>query len=476
MRESPGNPLRRLFPDGIVIFLFVFIVYEISINVVWATDHVTSLIQLDYALLSSHSVALVNSGPPFTVDNFHYGGQTYSALAPGSSFLALPFMAVAFYQAGGYTAYGPALFWSGTFVSVTGAVAAYLVYKIAGMYFRRATSIFLGLALGFSTICWPFATYFFQSDVSAMLVLAGVYFAIKAGRAGGAAALPAFACGLVAGLAFTVDYVDAIIVPVLLAFLIFRKRGSLQSVAVAAAAFLLGALPGFAAIGAYNIAIFGTPFMFTEQAYVGQSLLQKFSTPLPYGLALNFVSLSRGLFAFAPFTLLGVLGYFEALRAKGARSETLLWLAIFLGIVIPYSAWYEPAGGLAFGPRFIVPAIPLILLPAGYIIEQAKGFRAALVYVVYAAGAVVNGMAAFVTAVPPSTAFDVSPFTSYVVPSFWAGNFDSVWVSYLGRAWYLGAVLVAALGVCLPLIWVEAVRRRGPGRPGLGAQSGPAAP
>ena len=460
--RAPGRGLQRFLTEGLLVFLFVFVVFEISVNVVWATDHATSLTQLDYALFANHSVALGHASdvPPWTVDNFHYDGQNYSALAPGTAFLALPFMAVGFSLAGGYTAYGPALFWAGTFVSMAGALASYLVYKIAGLYFRRGTSILLGLAFAFSTICWPFATYFFQSDVSAMLVLAAAYFALKAGRTEGSATAPALACGLAAGLAFTVDYVDAMIVPILLVFLVVRKRGSKVSMAGAAGAFVLGVLPGLAAIGAYNFAIFGTPFMTTESAYVGQSVFGKFSTPLPYGLALNFVSLSRGVFAFAPFAVLGVLGYVDALRTKGVAVEALLWLAILLGIVIPYSAWYDPSGGLSFGPRFIVPAIPFLIIPAGFVVEQARGVKSSLVYALYAAGAVINGMAAFVTAVPPSTAFDVSPFLSYIVPNFEAGNFDSLWASYLGHSWLVGAALIASLGLMAPLVWVEAVRRR----------------
>ena len=161
-----------------------------------------------------------------------------------------------------------------------------------------------------------------------------------------------------------------------------------------------------------------------------------------------------------PFTILGVLGYFDALKVKEARTEVLLLLAIFMGIVIPYSAWYDPTGGLSFGPRFVVPAIPFLLLPAGYIVEQARGVRLLAVYGVFAAGAVINGMAAFVTAVPPSTGFDASPFVDYIVPSFAAGNLDSLWASYLGHEWYLGAALILSLGVCLPVIWVERLRGR----------------
>ena len=460
---------QRLATEGFLLFLFVFVVFEISINTVWATDHPTSFIQLDSALLSSHSVALghASSVPPGTVDDFRYGGQNYSALAPGTAFLALPFMAVGFALAGGYTAYGPALVWSETFVSLAGALAALLVYKTAGLYFRRSTSLFLGLAFAFSTISWPFATYFFQSDVSAMLVLAAAYFALKAVRAGGAGAVPSFLCGLVAGLAFTSDYVDAVVLPVFLAFLVVRKRGSARSAGSAVAALLLGALPGFAAMGAYDYAIFGNLFMTTEAAYhLGTPLFSEFSYPILSGLALNLVTPSRGLLLFAPITLLGILGYADALRVKGDRSEMFMMLAIFLGILLPYSAWSDPTGGLSFGPRFIVAAIPFLLLPAGFVVEQARGVKTLAVYALYAAGAVINGMAAFVTVVPPYKGPYVSPFTTYIVPRFAAGGFDSMWAAFLGSWWLWGGLLVVGLGVAVPLLWVEEARR------GVGATGG----
>ncbi|HKT22055.1 MAG TPA: hypothetical protein VJR06_05545, partial [Nitrososphaerales archaeon] len=128
--------------------------------------------------------------------------------------------------------------------------------------------------------------------------------------------------------------------------------------------------------------------------------------------------------------------------------------------------WYAVDGGLSFGPRFIVPAIPFLIIPAGFIVEQARGYRALLVYATYVGGAVINGMAAFVTAVPPSAppkcscAFDWSPLVNYVVPNFQIGNFDSMWARYLPRTWYVGAALVGLLAIALPLLWV-AVERRG---------------
>lgn len=447
---------------GLLIFAFTLLVFELSINAYWATDHATSFIQLDYALWNNHTVVLgsVSSTPPWTVDNFRYNGQNYSALAPGTAFLALPFSGAAFSLAGGYTAYGPALTLPETMVAIAGAISAYLLYKIANFYFKRSTSMLLGFAFAFSTISWPFATYFFQSDVSAMFVLLAALFALRSVRSEGTGTSAALVSGLAIGAAFTVDYVNAVLIPVFLGFIFVKKWKAKREMPLVLGAFFLGCVPGFSAIGAYNYAIFGSPLMTTEQAYLGSSLLGEFTTPIYYGLALDLVSLSRGLFAFAPFTVLGVLGLTDGLRYKGARTDMVLFLAIFLGILLPYSAWYDPTGGLSFGPRFLVAGIPFMILPGGYVIEQAVGAKRWLPYATYAAGAVINGMAALIIAVPPATDFNVSPLVNYIVPHFLIGDYGTWWAPFGSHSWVAGAALVISLGVITPLAWVESVRRR----------------
>ena len=453
--------MRRTLTEGLFVFAISFAAFELSINTVWATDHSTSLVQLAYAFWHYHSPALGAAAgvPPASVDDFHLLGQTYSAVAPGASFFALPFMGPAFALAGGYTAYGYPLVLSETFVSLTGALAACLVYKTSSLFFRRSTYVFLGLAFALSTNCWPLATFFFQSDVSAMFVLLAAYFAITAGRSADPG-WRALACGLAAGAAFTVDYVSAVMIPILAAYLFAARRGSFRSALSNACMCLIGAIPGLAAIGWYDYLIFGTPTVFTEQGYLGGSVLGSFTTPLYAGLALDFVSLSRGLFAFAPLLVVGVLGLFDLFKGRGRRLEMLLLVSLFTGIVVPYSMWYGPSGGPGFGPRFLVQAIPLLLIPAGVIVEQAKGKKILLVYAVFAAGAVVNGLAAQVSAIAPPTPFDVSPFTAYTFPNLEAASFSTLWASFLGKSLPFALAFVAVLGVAVPLLWVDLARRR----------------
>jgi hypothetical protein len=453
----------RVFTAGLLLFVLVFVAFELSINSVWATDHATSFVQLDYSVWHDHSFALTSATkiPPWSVDDFVYRGQNYSALAPGAAFLALPFTGAGFAIAGRYTAYGPVLTLSETFVALTGALAAYLVYRLASFYFRRSTSLFLGFSFAFSTIAWPMATYFFQSDPSALFVLLTVYLGIRVLRHDGPASGLAFLSGLAAGVAVTVDYVNGVLLPIVFVSFLLGKRKFEGSTSASGAAFVLGALPGLAALGYYNYAIFGNPLVGTEQSYLhSSSVFGSFTTSPLYGLALDLVSPARGLFLFAPVLLLGLIGYFGALRNGAVRKEMLLFLAVFLGILLPYATWHEPFGGISFGPRFLVAAIPFLLLPAGYAIERTGGWKTGLSYAAYLAGVVMNGMAGVEGAIPVTRGFDDSPFLSVVLPGFLRGNLDTSWGFGSDYAMLLGVLLVLSLGVIVPVAIVEAAKRK----------------
>jgi len=454
--------MARSLTDGLLVFAVALVAFELSVNGVWQTDHSTSFVQLDYALWHDHSFALTSATrvPPWSVDDFLYRGRNFSALAPGTAILALPFAGIGFSIAGGYTAFGPLLLVTEAFVALTGAVSAYLVFALVSLYFRRSASIFLGFAFAFSTTLWPMATYFFQSDVSAMLVLLAANLGVRAIRQQGSARALTFLAGLAAGVAFTVDYVTGVLLPILLAFLVMRKRRSAASRARSALAFVIGTLPGLAAVGFYNYSIFGSPFVSTEQAYLGSSsVLSSFTTSPAFGLPLDLVSLSRGVLVFAPFLVLGVIGYIEALRNRSVRFEMSLFLAIFLGILIPYSMWRDPFGGLSFGPRFLVAAIPFLILPAGFVVEHAKGWRKLPVYGLYVAGVVMNGMAALVSAIPVTSGFNDFTFLSVILPDFLRGNLDTVWGFGRTYASAWGALLIVSLAVVVPIFMVELARR-----------------
>ncbi len=443
----------RLPTPGLLVFLSTLLVFASSLNGVWAADHPTSLMELSYALWSKHTVVLGEVGQfqPQSVDDFVYKGNYYSALAPGLPVLALPFVGLGFALDGGFTLFRNAMLLSELFVAVCNSVAAYLVFKLGSIYFTERTAGFVAFAYAFSTISWPFATYFFQSDVSAMLDLLAVYLALGVARTGSSRLATSVLCGAALGAALTVDYVNGVLVPIVSLFLLYTFRKRLAEFAKGFVGFLFPVAAGVVLLLLYNQAAFGDPLLTTEQAYLhSSSILGRFSYPLPAGLYLDLFSPLRGIFVYCPVLLLGALGFRYMLRRRGTWSEGLFLAACFLGILIPYSMWYDAVGGEAFGQRFLVPAIPFLLLPLGFVVEAGRRGLAALARLLYGVGVVFNGVAAVTTAIPQVEALSHFPLLTQVLPLFLRGTLDTWWWKHAGTLWWAPAVLLIAAAIALP--------------------------
>jgi hypothetical protein len=462
----------RLSGPGLLIFLSTLLVFAFSLNSIWAADHPTSLIELSYALWAKHSIVLGKVGDfnPQSVDDFARNGSYYSALAPGASFLALPFVGPGFMLDGKFTPFGNAMLLSEFFVALCNSAAAYLVFKLGSMYFSEKTSAFVAFAYAFSTISWPFATYFFQSDVSAMLDLLAVYLAIRMARRGSSGLAATIPCGAVLGVALTVDYVNVVLVPLVSIFLAHAFRRKLAGFASGLAGLLVTAAAGVVVLAFYNQAAFGNPLVTTEQAYrQSSSLLGSFSYPLLDGLYLDLFSPLRGIFVYCPILILGAIGFRLMARRPEIRSEGLLLAACFVGILLPYSMWYDAAGGEAFGQRFLIPAIPFLLLPSGFAIEARERGFAALAYILYGAGVLLNGIAGITTAIPQVEAVSHFPFLTHVLPLFLNGMLDTWWWRRAGPAWWAPAVLIIATALVLPLLFARLSRPEGEAVPSKAA-------
>ncbi len=438
---------------GSIIFLATLLVFGVTLNGVWATDHTASFLDLDYAMWTNHTFALGRVGQfiPNSVDIFQYRGQYYSALAPGLALLAFPFVVSGFIIDGHFNEYGAVMLFSEFFVAMMNALAAFYLYKLGRMYFKEATASFIALAYAFSTIGWPFATFFFQSDVSAALDVIAVYFVLRATRGSGGS-YTILLGGLSVAAAMAVDYVNFLLMPMLLVYIIVSLREDHGLLAKAAVGFALCSLFGVVAIGLYNYASFGQVLVSSEQLYLhSSSILGSFSTPLYLGIFLNLFTPSRGIFLYSPVLLVGVLGFVRMLgRPSAVRGEGLLILTVFMALFLPYCAWYGPTGGLSFGPRFVIASLPFLLLPAGYVIESGWRYRGAVVYILYSAGVVINGLAALSSTLAGDNGWLASPFLDSTVPLLARGTLDQWWTGIIGRFWPVAAGTVIAVALLLP--------------------------
>lgn len=164
--------------------------------------------------------------------------------------------------------------------------------------------------------------------------------------------------GVACGFAVLTRTAFLVVVPIFAAWLIVtgaeshskRKRALFGFVVpVAAAAVILGWV---------NWLKWGSPFdSGLHDAYM------IFSTDLWFGLTGLLVSPGKGLLLYAPVLLVSIV--FAPSLWRAGRAEVLLALAVTAAYLGVYARWYDWPGGLAWGPRFLIPLIaPWLALTA----------------------------------------------------------------------------------------------------------------
>ena len=116
----------------------------------------------------------------------------------------------------------------------------------------------------------------------------------------------------------------------------------------------LGIAPFAGGVLLHNALRFGDPL---STGYAGES----FSTPLWRGVAGLLLSPGKGLWLYAPPLLLST-----ALWPRFRRSQPALAMFLALAWVVAlvfYGSWWAWDGGWAWGPRLLVPLLPLSCLP-----------------------------------------------------------------------------------------------------------------
>jgi len=128
-------------------------------------------------------------------------------------------------------------------------------------------------------------------------------------------------------------------------------------------ALVLGSL-GPALLGVTEALRFGSPWETGRYDHYGY-----FVDPLP-GLVGQLVGPGRSVLLYSPALLVALLGWRRALARR--RAAALMVLAAFglrLLLVSARSDWW---GGWGIGPRYLLPMVPLLLLPLAEVLEDLR--------------------------------------------------------------------------------------------------------
>lgn len=290
-------------------------------------------------------------------------------------------------------------FFTATWLNV---LATALLFVILARWFialgtTSTQALILAVGSAFSTPFWVYAQTFFAEPLTSVGLLYAGYAIFRYGEEPKASVL--VKAGLSAGGAVLARPISGIALPVLVLYLLLvlgRRKPKIErrrfSELALFGVILLAAL-GLLAL--YNYARFGEVLETGYEREPNGSLRTFTMNPLT-GLLILLLSPGKSMFLYCPLGVLGVWGALSWLKRQQRRPEGLLALVmvgVFLAIL---SQWGRVEGGVTWGPRLLLPALPFLLLGLGGFVEQGTRLRRSLVYGLSIAGLGIQTLGAFV--------------------------------------------------------------------------------
>lgn len=222
--------------------------------------------------------------------------------------------------------------------------------------YTPASSACLALAFGLATMAWPYTKSLLREPLVALLwTLAFIGLAEHFERPGWRPAAFSIAPAV---MSLLVKVTSVALLPVILgmmAWAFYRRRGlpsvralSLSSLGVVA----------LAALATLILSQRGYSVTELSARLVSDVFSRSGLTPW-YGL---LASPGKSVFVYSPVLLLGVFGWPRFHRRHGWMAASVLLASVSTLVLLrAHGSWW---GGLTWGPRFLVPLLPIALLPA----------------------------------------------------------------------------------------------------------------
>ena len=175
----------------------------------------------------------------------------------------------------------------------------------------------------------------------------------------------------------------------------------------------------------YNFFAFGSPFTLSYQVKIGfdEMGVGLFGITYPRWESLYQLLFGkyRGLFPIAPVLIGSVFGFVILFRDKQLRLIGIAACTICLYFVLIHASFINWHGGWAYGPRYMLPALPFFCLPLAALWEYLHRTLRAVLIALALIGSIQSFVAVSVT--PQAPQFYLDPFRDLYWPSFQHGEF-----------------------------------------------------
>jgi hypothetical protein len=382
---KPGPERRRL----------VALLLALGAGLVFAALSRGQLVYGDDVLLFQVTEAIAARGELAVTSPFEEGdvarairgrdGRGYSKYGIGLSLVALPAHAAGGLRGAPWRDLeeardGVGNLRSGSRVVATGLTNAAVGGAAVGAFFLLATAVGIApwpsalaaLALAFASPLAHYAAGFLTEPLSALCLLLVALGLVGAGREG--PGWPgALLSGAAAGLAVATKVANLLLIfpaALWLLWLAWSRCRAGRPWRAVVAAWVLPFLAWLAAVGWANWVRFGSAW---ETGYGTEA--GSFGTPLLEGIGGLLLSPGRGLLWHWPAAVLALAGL--ARLARRAPATAAYAAAAFVLSLLLYGRFYQWYGGGSWGPRFLIPVLPLLALGLALLAERSARSRVA---------------------------------------------------------------------------------------------------
>lgn len=213
------------------------------------------------------------------------------------------------------------------------------------------------IVVGAASPLWPYAKTDFSEPLSALALLGAALFVLRARSREGL--LTYGLAGSCLAIALLAKLTNGFVLPAFGLYTLYVavvRGGGSRAIVARLVAWALPVGVGLGLMGLYNLARYGS---LTDTGYHAEDL--PFHAPLLTGLQGLLVGPGKGVLWYCPLVALALL-LWPTLVARH-RAEALLALGIILPTLLVYATYPVWWGGICWGPRYLVPVLPFVLLP-----------------------------------------------------------------------------------------------------------------
>lgn len=270
--------------------------------------------------------------------------------------------------------------------SALSVALAFLLFLRKGVSVRAA--ILAAIIIGLATPLFSYSAWFFSEPLAAALLLAATYLLFSGSPDGPIDWKEASLAGLCLGWLMWVRATHAIAIPIFLLGILLRGPKKNWKALVAAGA----------VVGAFGIAyllrneyLFQNPLDFGYPSEIeGVQRLLRFDTPLLTGIRIFLFSPGKSIFLFALPLLLAVPGIWKLYRID--RSLAVIAAGVPLVNLLFFSRYSFLEGAYSYGPRYLMPAIALLSLGLGSVLDGADLWTLRVALALFLAGFAIQGI------------------------------------------------------------------------------------